>query len=1017
MCAYTPRMVRPSLSAGVIVVGVGVMIFPTLITSQGRRIGQLEVEDINDRPAAAREVLVKMRTPLEGAEVAQLAADIDGESVQRVGRRGLLRVKSRSHRTSTLIAALSRRPDVEYAEPNYVVTTLGEPNDPMFPQLWGLKNIGQPVNGGSPGTPGADIDAPEAWQTTLGNASNVVAVVDTGVDYNHPDLADNIWSAPARFTVVIGGVAITCEAGTHGFNAIDNTCDPMDDHNHGTHVSGTIGGVGNNGVGVTGVNWISSIMGLKFLGAGGSGTIADAVDAIDFGIQVKTIFAGSAGANIRILSNSWGGGGFSQSLLDHIKEANDNDMLFVAAAGNSGISNDFIPSYPASYASPNVVSVLATTSLDARASFSNYGVKSVHLGAPGAVVLSTIRNGAYAYASGTSMATPHVSGAGALVLAHCGLNTQDLKDTLVASVDSVAALATFTISGGRLNVRGALDSCSSPPSAPATLSAFAGDKQIRLAWTAGVNATNYRVKRSTSAGGPYTLVASNVKGLQHLDTGLLNGTTYYYVVTGVNILGESGNSPEASATPALPPDMVISAFSGPSAAAAGAPLAVSVSTKNQGTGTANASATRFYISANGVVDSGDMRLEEFQTVPILGPGISATVNMSVTIPSSLATGTHYLIAKADADDVLFENQEANNTYLRTLTVGPDLTVSALTVPAIAAPGAAITADYTVRNQGASPASASTLRFFWSANSALDASDTQLGQVDVGALGASATASGQATLTVPSGPQTGTYYVIADADTLKVITESSEINNAASRAVRIGGDLVVSAFDAPATGGVGVPFTIGDTTRNAGASPIGASITNFYLSADAVLSATDTPLGARAVDALAAGQANTGSTTVTVPAGIAAGYYYLFARADGGNVLSETEEGNNGAIRSFSLGPDLIISITSTPWPMLAGTPADVKDNVSNRGGGNAGAFTVNYYLSTNYILDGADQLLASRAIDALGAGASNVATLSVTVPSGTAAGYYYLLAKVDSGLSVAESSETNNNWQQLIRVN
>ena len=1011
-------MPRPSVSAGVVIVAIGVLISPSLITSQGRRIGQLEVEDINNRPVAAREVLVKMRAPIPGAEAAQLAAGIDGESVQRVGRRGsILRIRSRSIPAAALIAALSRRPDVEYAEPNYIVTTFEEPNDPLFPQLWGLKNVGQPVNGGSPGTPGADISAIEGWETTLGNASNVVGVVDTGIDYNHPDLAANIWSAPAPFTVVIGGVSITCAAGTHGFNAINKTCDPMDDHNHGTHVSGTIGAVGNNGVGVAGVNWISSIMGLKFLSAGGTGSIADAVDAMDFAIQVKTIFAGSGGANIRILSNSWGGGGFSQTFLDQVKEANDNDMLFVAAAGNSGISNDFIPSYPASYAAPNVVAVLATTNLDARASFSNYGVKTVHLGAPGAVVLSTIRNGGYAYASGTSMATPHVSGAGALVLSHCALNTTDLKDTLVQSVDALASLTTLTISGGRLNVRRAIDSCSSPPSAPVSLSAFAGDKQVRLAWAAGTNATSYRVKRGTAPGGPYTVVASGVRALQFVDTGLLNFTTYYYVVSGVNVLGESGNSPEASATPALPPDLVVYAFGGPSSAAAGSPLNVTITTKNQGTGTANESKTRFYISTNGVVDAGDIRLDEFQTVPSLGPGIAATTTMTVGIPSSLSVGSHYIIAKADADDVLFENQESNNTYLRTLTVGPDLLVSALTVPTTAAPGSTLTADYTVRNQGASQAGPSTLRFFWSANSALDASDTQIAQVNVAAIAGAGTASGQATMTVPSGSATGTYYVIAEADALKVVQEASEINNAASRAVRIGGDLVVSTFDAPAVAGVGVPFNIGDTTKNTGASPIGASLTYFYLSADAVLTAADTLLGTRSVDPLGPNQASVGSTQVTIPTGTAAGYYYLFARADGGNLVVETEEGNNGAIRSFSVGPDLVVSITSTPWPILPGTPALVKDNVRNSGGGDAGPFIVMYYLSTNYTLEPSDQLLGTRTIDALAAGVSNVGSISITVPLGTAPGYYYVIAKADAGLAVAEASETNNHWQQLIRVN
>jgi subtilase family serine protease len=791
----------------------------------------------------------------------------------------------------------------------------------------------------------------------------------------------------------------------------------MDDHNHGTHVAGTIGAVGNNGVGVAGVNWVSSIMGLKFLSASGSGSIADAVLAMDFAIQVKTIFAGTGGANIRILSNSWGGGGFSQTFLDLVKEANDHNMLFIAAAGNSGISNDFIASYPASYVAPNVVAVAATTNTDTRASFSNYGVKSVHLGAPGANVLSTIRGGAYAFASGTSMATPHVSGAGALVLSHCPLNAADLKEALVQSVDPLASLATLTMSGGRLNVRRAIDSCSIPPTAPTSLRAIGGDKQVRLVWTAGTNATGYRIKRGVTPGGPYTVVASSVRTLQYVDSGLVNGTTYYYVVSAANILGESAGSPEASATPALPPDAVISSFTAPSSAAAGSSVTVSVTTKNQGTGTASESTTRFYISTNSVWDAVDMRLPEIQAVPSLAPGIAATASIPIVVPSTLGTGVHYLIAKADAEDVLFENQEGNNTSARTVTVGPDLLISTLTVPTVAAPGATITADFAVRNQGASPAAASLLRFFWSANSALDAADTPLAQMDLAPIDGAGTASGKATLTIPTGAATGTHYIIADADASKAVLESSEANNSAARAVRVGGDLVIAAFDAPAVGGLGVEFTIGDTTKNTGASAISASVTHFYLSADAVLTATDALLGTRSVGPLQAGEASVGATPVTIPDGTNPGYYYLFARADGGNIVTETQESNNGAIRSFSIGPDLIVSITSTPWPITPGTAAVVKDNVSNRGGGQAAPSVVMYYFSTNYTLDANDQLLGTRSIDALSPGMSNIGTLSVTVPTGTAPGYYYLIAKADAGLGVAEVSETNNNWQQLIRVN
>lgn len=215
----------------------------------------------------------------------------------------------------------------------------------------GLQNTGQTIQGVA-GTPGADISAVSAWSISTGSRANVVAVVDTGIDYNHSDLAANIWSAPSSFTVTVGGTAVTCPAGSHGFNAITNTCDPFDDNQHGTHVSGTIGATGNNSLGVVGVNWIASIMGSKFLDSSGFGSTSNAINAIEFTIQAKNIL-GTA-ANVRVLSNSWGCVScFSQALLDEINRASTNDILFVAAAGNNSSNNDTTPFYPASYTAPN----------------------------------------------------------------------------------------------------------------------------------------------------------------------------------------------------------------------------------------------------------------------------------------------------------------------------------------------------------------------------------------------------------------------------------------------------------------------------------------------------------------------------------------------------------------------------------------------------------------------------------------------------------------------------------------
>jgi subtilisin family serine protease len=442
---------------------------------------------VDGHEAIAGEALVKFR---EGSSVDDrlfLEWQVDADESEPVDSRGLRRIHSAWLDTETLVAFLATQPEVEYVEPNYVLRLEATPNDTFLTNLWGLFNNGQTIQG-TVGVTGADIGAPSAWNTTTGSRAIVVGVIDSGVDYNHPDLAANMWSAPAPFTVTIGGQNITCPAGTHGFNAINNTCYPMDDNSHGTHVSGTIGATGNNGVGVVGVNWATSIMGLKFLGANGQGATSDALKAVEFAIQAKAAFAGSGNtADVRVLSNSWGGGGFSQAMLDEINKANTNGMLFVAAAGNATWNNDVMPAYPANYAAPNVVSVAATDNRDALASFSDYGVTTVHLGAPGVNTLSTTPNNSYGYKSGTSMATPHVSGAAALLLAACPMSTATLKTTLLNTGDRVASLSNMTITGNRLNVGRAMQACVAGPVSSVTLSANKTAPQppgTTITWTA-----------------------------------------------------------------------------------------------------------------------------------------------------------------------------------------------------------------------------------------------------------------------------------------------------------------------------------------------------------------------------------------------------------------------------------------------------------------------------------------------------------------------------------------------------
>jgi subtilisin family serine protease len=336
---------------------------------------------------------------------------------------------------------------VQMAEPDFVRQSLLAPNDPKYVDgtLWGLNQISD-----------ADIDAPEGWDIRSSAGNVIVAVVDTGLRYTHQDLAANMWRNPNE----IAGNGVDDDGNglvddVYGCNAYGRNGNPMDDNGHGSHCSGTIGGVGNNGVGVTGVAWGVKLMACKFLSSTGSGTDSDAITCIDY--------ARLKGA--KVLSCSWGGGGYGASMSAAIDRARAAGMILVAAAGNDALNNDTTPSYPASYPQDNIVSVAATTRTDGLASFSNYGSTSVDIAAPGDGIYSSVSSSdsAYAVYSGTSMATPHVSGVVALLAAQYPTDAYtSLIQRLLSGTDAVPALVGKTRSG-RLNLAKALTASVNPP--------------------------------------------------------------------------------------------------------------------------------------------------------------------------------------------------------------------------------------------------------------------------------------------------------------------------------------------------------------------------------------------------------------------------------------------------------------------------------------------------------------------------------------------------------------------------
>jgi thermitase len=415
---------------------------------------------LGDGEEREAEVLVRFKPGVSEERMEEIAASLNDRVEDEIESvEGLAAIDDLDDRQAEQVAAeYASLPEVEYAEPNFRIEledprgveysrTFGQPgaaagpNDPRFAEQWGLLNTGQ-----RQGRAEADISALAAWDKTRGSKKVVVAVLDSGVDYTHPDLAGNMWHRPADVEMYVDP-QLGLMDDSEGFSAVEGERDPMDENGHGTHCAGIVGAEGDNGLGIVGVNWQVEIMPLKFMGRGGFGSTKDAIEAINYVIARK-----KDGVNVRVISASWGSQSRSRALEDVIRKAGEADILFVAAAGNDGADADRRPHYPSGYKLPNVLSVAALDRRDELASFSNYGAKGVHVAAPGKEILSTWLGGEYEEHSGTSMATPFVAGVAGLVLSvEPNLSVKELRDRLLNTVDKLDSLKGKVVSGGRVN--------------------------------------------------------------------------------------------------------------------------------------------------------------------------------------------------------------------------------------------------------------------------------------------------------------------------------------------------------------------------------------------------------------------------------------------------------------------------------------------------------------------------------------------------------------------------------------
>jgi subtilisin family serine protease len=530
---FTSRS-RPILPAFGFLAAFFISLSPAYAQERPLQLPQRVAREIS--PYREGEVLIRYKRSATGLSPGSPHRTLVASTIKRHRRIGVDRVRlAKGRDVKDAVQLLRNDPDVEHVEPNYQYRALLIPNDPYFDSMWALQKI----------------EAPRAWEVTSGTTTVVVAVVDTGAFYTHPDLSPNLWVNPGE----VPGDGIDNDHNrrvddVRGWDFVQEDNDPLDLDGHGTHVAGIIAGAGNNGIGIAGVSWAAKIMPLKGLNDSGVGYTSDLIEAIEY--------ASANGAHV--INCSWGSPNYSRFLRDAIC---GSPALVVCAAGNDSNDNDAKPYYPAAYNCPNLVSVAATDQSDRLASFSNFGAASVHVGAPGVGILSTYistpqggpTQPAYAYAGGTSMAAPHVSGIASLIMAqNLSLSATQVRQALMNSVDLSPALNGKTVAGGRVNGYGAL-----PPKGPSSLSVTnVFGNTMDLSWTDNAaNETGFRVERKMGTQDAWSLIGSVAENTTTYRDPGADGSVVQYRVQAFNSASDSLYSNTATADSG-PPTAVLS---------------------------------------------------------------------------------------------------------------------------------------------------------------------------------------------------------------------------------------------------------------------------------------------------------------------------------------------------------------------------------------------------------------------------------------------------------------------------